>query len=160
MYIHTCIYRKKPAFRNKASTKAKSSPVPSIPPGKDICSQFHLKVPTLRWLQPLQNLDGGHPPQQGQHSQTPASPSEPFSSKQRTSPRDASAPLPGCWRGGTGQQHSSPQAESSLVLQCAQRPVLGMGDHTLGKQSSLLIAQSKSTGMEKLTLKGKDWTES
>lgn len=109
MYIHTCIYRKKPAFRNKASTRAKSSPVPSIPPGKDICSQFHLKVPTLRWLQPLQNLDGGHPPQQGQHSQTPASPSEPFSSKQRTSPRDASAPLPGCWRGGTGSSTHPPR---------------------------------------------------
>lgn len=160
MYIHTYIYRRKPAITNKASTRAKSSPVPFILPGKDICSQFHLQVATLRWLQPLQDLDGGHPPQQGQHSQIPASFNEPFSSKQWTCPRDASAPLPGCWRGGKGQQHSSPKAESSLVLQYTQKPALGMGDHTLGKQSSLLIAQSKSTGMEKLTLKGKDWTES
>lgn len=117
VYTHTCIYRRKPAIRNKASTRAKSSPVLFIPLGKDICSQFHLKVATLRWLRPLQNSDGGHPPQQGQHSQIPASPYEPFSSKQWACPRDASAPLPGCWRGGKGQQHSSPQAESSLVLQ-------------------------------------------
>lgn len=34
-----------------------------------------------------------------------------------------------------------------------------LGEHALGKQSSLLITQSRSAELEKQTLKGKDWTE-
>lgn len=158
-HAHTHIFTEgNPPSETKPAQEPNLPQSPSSPTGKGICSQFHLKEATLRWLQPLQVLDGGYPLQQGQHSHIPAS-NEPFSNKPRTRPRDASAPLPGCWRGGKGQQHSSPKAESSLVLQYAQKPVFGMGDHSLGKQSSLLIAKSRSTGMEKLTLKGKDWTE-
>lgn len=158
--MHTHTYLQKETRHQKQSQhKSQICPSPLHPPlERAFAHSFNLKEATLRWLQPLQVLDGGYPPQQSQHSHIPAS-NEPFSNKPRTRPRDASAPLPGCWRGGKGQQHSSPKAESSLVLQYDQKPVFGMGDHSLGKQSSLLIAKSRSTGMEKLTLKGKDWTE-
>lgn len=152
LYIHTRVFTEgNPPSETKPAQEPNPPQSPSSPTVKDICSQFHLKVATLRWLQPLQDLDGGYPPQHIQAC------NEPFSNQ--PCPRDASAPFPGCWRGGKGQQLSSPEPESCLVLQYAQKPVFEMGDHTSGKQSSLLIAQSRSTGMEKLTLKGKDWTE-
>lgn len=159
IYIHTHLFIAGNLPSETKPAQEPNLPQPlSSPTGKDICSRFHLKLATLRWLQPLQDLDGGRPPQHSQHSHIPAS-NKPFSNKPWTCPTDATVPVAGCWRGGKGQQNSSAEAESSLVLQYAQKPVFGMGDHTLGKQSPLLIAQSRSTGMEKLTLKGKDWTE-
>lgn len=121
-HIHTHIFMEgNPPSEAKPAQEPNPPQSPSSSTGKDICSQFHLQVATLRWLQ---DLDGGYPPQHSQHSHIPAS-NEPFSNKPWTCPRDARAPLPGYWKGGKGQHRSSPKAESSLVLHYAKNLCLG-----------------------------------